>query len=143
MQTASFAGLTFVQTYRYDSLYRITEARETNGPATNASQNWKEMFDCDRFGNRTTFTKFTGTTQLALDNKTFPSIDPDTNRFNSFLRKLESEAIGASANQISITGTNIRNSAFLQPSMVNRAARLGFGFEKVSPSTIRFTKKLF
>ncbi|MBK8812290.1 MAG: hypothetical protein IPN69_16390 [Acidobacteria bacterium] len=84
MQTVSFAGLTepFVQTYRYDSLYRVTEARETNGPATNASQNWKETFSYDRFGNRTTFTKFTGTTQLALDNKTFPSIDPNTNRFN-------------------------------------------------------------
>ncbi|HNQ15973.1 MAG TPA: hypothetical protein PKM58_10435 [Pyrinomonadaceae bacterium] len=66
-----------------DSLYRITEARETNGTATNASQNWKETFSYDRFGNRTTFTKFTGTTQLALDNKTFPSIDPTTNRFNS------------------------------------------------------------
>jgi hypothetical protein len=84
MQTFSFAGLTepFVQTYRYDSLYRITEARETNGPATNASQNWKETFSYDRFGNRTAFSKFTGTTQLALDNKTFPSIDPTTNRFN-------------------------------------------------------------
>ncbi|MBK8151288.1 MAG: hypothetical protein IPK58_24560 [Acidobacteria bacterium] len=32
-QTVSFAGLTqpFVQTYRYDSLYRINEARETQG----------------------------------------------------------------------------------------------------------------
>jgi len=82
MQTVSFAGLTepFVQTYRYDSLYRITEARETNGPATNASQNWKETFGYDRYGNRTNYAKFTGTTQLALDNKTFPSIDPATNR---------------------------------------------------------------
>jgi hypothetical protein len=61
MQTVSFAGLTepFVQTYRYDSLYRITEARETNGNAENAPQNWKESFGYDRFGNRTTFTKFT------------------------------------------------------------------------------------
>ena len=128
---------------KWNGFKQVARRDATALPKTNASQNWKEMFDCDRFGNRTTFTKFTGTTQLALDNKTFPSIDPDTNRFNSFLRKLESEAIGASANQISITGTNIRNSAFLQPSMVNRAARLGFGFEKVSPSTIRFTKKLF
>ncbi|MBK8150806.1 MAG: RHS repeat protein [Acidobacteria bacterium] len=85
MQTVSFAGqaLPFVQTYRYDSLYRITEARETNGSAADASQNWKETFGYDRFGNRTGFAKFSGTTELALDNRTFPSIDPNTNRFNA------------------------------------------------------------
>ncbi len=84
MQTVSFASLTepFVQTYRYDSLYRITEARETNGATTNAAQNWKETFGYDRFGNRTNYAKFTGATQLTLDNKSFPTINPATNRFD-------------------------------------------------------------
>ncbi|MBK7707322.1 MAG: hypothetical protein IPJ30_16625 [Acidobacteria bacterium] len=79
-QTVSFAGLTqpFVQTYRYDSLYRINEARETQG----AQQTWKQTWEYDRFGNRMQFASFAGTTQLVNDNKSFPQIDPATNRFN-------------------------------------------------------------
>ncbi len=78
-QTVSFNGLAqpFVQTYKYDSLYRLTEARETS----NSNQTWKQTFGYDRFGNRTTYQKFVGQTQIALDNKTFPQIDAATNRF--------------------------------------------------------------
>jgi RHS repeat-associated protein len=79
-QTVSFNGLTnpLVQTYKYDSLYRLTEARET----TNNNQTWKEAFNYDRYGNRLGHDKFVGTTQLTLDNKTHPTIDANTNRFN-------------------------------------------------------------
>jgi RHS repeat-associated protein len=79
-QTVSFNGLTnpLVQTYKYDSLYRLTEARETS----NSNQTWKEAFSYDRYGNRIGHDKFVGTTQLVLDNKTHPTIDANTNRFN-------------------------------------------------------------
>ncbi len=84
-QTLSFNGLTnpLVQTFKYDSLYRLTEARETNGTGTSALQTWKENFGYDRYGNRLSHDKFVGTTQLTLDNKTNPTIDPNNNRFNS------------------------------------------------------------
>ena len=84
-QTVSFNGLPqpFVQSYKYDSLYRLTEARETSGTAANASQTWRETFGYDRFGNRTGHTKFYGTTQAAQNNVTDPIIDPNTNRFQS------------------------------------------------------------
>jgi RHS repeat-associated protein len=83
-QTVSFTGLTnpLVQTYKYDSLYRLTEARETNGTSTNAPQTWKENFSYDRYGNRLSHDKFVGVTQLTLDNKTHPTINPANNRFN-------------------------------------------------------------
>jgi RHS repeat-associated protein len=79
-QTVSFNGLTapMVQTFKYDSLFRLTEARET----ANSAQNWKQQFGYDRFGNRLTHNKFIGTTQITLDNKTHPTIDAATNRFN-------------------------------------------------------------
>jgi hypothetical protein len=80
-QTLSFNGLTnpLVQNYQYDSLYRLTEAKETSG----ANQTWKQQFGYDRYGNRLTHNKFVGTTQITLDNKTHPTIDPATNRFNA------------------------------------------------------------
>lgn len=80
-QTVSFNGLAqpFIQTYKYDSLYRLTEAKETS----NSNQTWKQTFGYDRFGNRTGFSQIIGSVQLVLDNKTFPQIDATTNRFNS------------------------------------------------------------
>jgi RHS repeat-associated protein len=79
-QTINFSGLPnpLVQTFKYDSLYRLIEARET----ANNNQSWKESFSYDRYGNRTGKEKFVGTTQLNLTNKTQPSINPLTNRFN-------------------------------------------------------------
>ena len=79
--TTSFNGLAnpFVQSFKYDSLYRLTEARET----ANNQQTWKQNFTYDRYGNRLTHDKFIGTTQQVLDNKTHPTINPQTNRFNT------------------------------------------------------------
>ena len=80
-QTLSFNGLThpFVQTYKYDSLYRLTEARETS----NGTQTWKQNFSYDRYGNRLTHDKFSGTNLVTQTNITHPAIDPNTNRFAS------------------------------------------------------------
>jgi len=83
-QTLSFTGLNqpFVQSYKFDSLFRLIEARETSGAGASAPQTWKETFGYDRYGNRTSHAKFDGTTQLASSNITDPTIDPNTNRFN-------------------------------------------------------------
>ena len=76
-QTISFAGLAqpFVQTYRYDSLYRLKEAREINQGAGQA--NWAQNFAYDRFGNRTGFARNISGAASADT----PAIDPLTNRF--------------------------------------------------------------
>jgi RHS repeat-associated protein len=81
-QTINFNGLAqpFVQTYKYDSLNRITEAKENNGTPS-GTQNWKQTYDYDRFGNRIAFSQVVGTTTLAINNQTLPSIDPTRNRF--------------------------------------------------------------
>lgn len=80
-QTVTFNGLAhpFVQTFKYDPLYRLTEAKETS----NSSQTWKQVFDYDRYGNRLSHDKFIGTSQITLDEETHPDIDEDTNRFES------------------------------------------------------------
>ncbi len=74
-QTLSFNGLAqpFVQTFKYDSLYRLTEAKETN----NNQQTWKQTFGYDRFGNRTNFSQ-----QGGIANSQ-PTIDAATNRFSA------------------------------------------------------------
>jgi RHS repeat-associated protein len=76
-QTLTIAGMTnsIVQTYKYDSLDRITEAKETS----NNQQNWVQNFDYDRYGNRTSFNQFVGSAQT---NQT-PTIDTNTNRFTT------------------------------------------------------------
>jgi RHS repeat-associated protein len=80
-QTLSFNGLAqpFVQTFKYDSLYRLIEAKETN----NNQQTWKQLFAYDRFGNRTGHDKFIGTTQITQNSITHPQIDAATNRFSA------------------------------------------------------------
>ncbi|MEP6848846.1 MAG: hypothetical protein ABI999_08305, partial [Acidobacteriota bacterium] len=59
----------FVQSYTYDSIYRRTEAKETN----NGNQTWKEIYGYDRYGNRSLHAKFLATTQVTADNKTDPT----------------------------------------------------------------------
>lgn len=78
-QTISFAGLAqpFVQTYKYDSLYRLSEAKEVNGTST--ATNWIQNFNYDRFGNRTSFAQNVNNVQM---NQT-PAIDSGTNRLSS------------------------------------------------------------
>ena len=82
-QTLSFNGLAqpLVQSYKYDPLSRITEARETFGTGGAAPQTWKQTFGYDRYGNRTSFTQDIGGQQLQINNLTLPTIDANTNRF--------------------------------------------------------------
>ncbi len=75
-QSISFQGLAnpFIETYKYDSLYRLTEARETS----NTQQTWIQTFGYDRFGNRTSFSQQGGTVPSSQ-----PTIDAATNRFTT------------------------------------------------------------
>ncbi len=80
-QIINTGSATFTQTYLYDSLNRLTEAKELNA---NNQQTWKQNFGYDRFGNRTTFTE----TVLNPDNTTTtnnqtPPIDTANNRFTT------------------------------------------------------------
>jgi hypothetical protein len=52
-QTLTVPGTSFVQSYRYDSLYRLTEAAEKTG----TTQNWIQDWSYDRYGNRNSFTQ--------------------------------------------------------------------------------------
>ncbi|MBK6723000.1 MAG: hypothetical protein IPG58_06865 [Acidobacteria bacterium] len=76
-QTVNFSGLAnpFVQGYKYDSLDRISEAKET----VNGTQTWIQNWGYDRYGNRSSFTQnVLGNT--AVSN---PTINAATNRFNT------------------------------------------------------------
>jgi RHS repeat-associated protein len=72
-------GFTAIQTYTYDSLNRIKDAKEMIG----TSQQWKQTFQYDRYGNRRFDTANNNTTtlqancQVAVCN---PTIDPATNK---------------------------------------------------------------
>ncbi len=78
-QTLSFAGLAnpLVQTYRYDSVYRLKEAKETSN--SNPEPNWSQNYDYDRYGNRTVFNENIG----GIENNQTPAINQLTNRFTS------------------------------------------------------------
>jgi hypothetical protein len=77
--TTTIPGTTFSQTFKYDAINRLTEAKET----TNGNQNWKQTFDYDRFGNRTQFNQTVGNTTLPLTNINHPTIDATNNRFTT------------------------------------------------------------
>jgi RHS repeat-associated protein len=79
-QTITLPNASFVQTYKYDALDRLREAKETNG--TSATINWMQTFDYDRFGNRIQFSQQINGQSLAINNLTLPSIDATKNRFN-------------------------------------------------------------
>lgn len=76
-QTVSFSGLanSFVQAYKYDSLDRITEAKET----VNGNQTWIQNWGYDRYGNRSSFSQ----NVFGYTTVSNPSISTTTNRFNS------------------------------------------------------------
>ncbi|MEQ1646411.1 MAG: hypothetical protein ABL959_23360, partial [Pyrinomonadaceae bacterium] len=78
--TVTFAGQTapFVQTYRYDSLDRLTEATEK----VNGTQTWKQTFGYDIYGNRNARYQIVGSNVLPINNLTLPSVDQQRNRFN-------------------------------------------------------------
>jgi RHS repeat-associated protein len=80
-QTLSFDGLAqpFVTSYKYDSLYRLAHAKETQ----NGTRTWEQAFTYDRYCNRTGHEKFIGQTELTQTNITHPTIDENTNRFEA------------------------------------------------------------
>ncbi len=73
-QILDVPGVQFVQDYRYDSLYRLTSAKETSGE----TETWSQSFQYDRYGNRTGFHQRIGDYQRT---DATPTIDPLTNRF--------------------------------------------------------------
>ncbi|MGE3467404.1 MAG: RHS repeat domain-containing protein, partial [Pyrinomonadaceae bacterium] len=75
-QTLTIPGSTFIQSYNYDSLDRLTQAKET---MVGGSQNWIQNFGYDLYGNRTSFSQNIGGNTTATN----PSINPNTNRFNT------------------------------------------------------------
>lgn len=77
--TTTIPTTSFVQTFKYDSINRLTEAKETTG----ANQNWIQTFGYDRYGNRTQFTQTIGGTTIPNTNINHPTIDPATNRFTT------------------------------------------------------------
>jgi RHS repeat-associated protein len=76
-QVITLPNATFTQTYRYDSVDRITEAKEVT---TNNAITWQQNWSYDRFGNRTSFNS--SGVGLATINTT-PIINPNTNRFTN------------------------------------------------------------
>ena len=76
-QTLFFNALNapMVQSYRYDPLYRLTEAKETS----NSTQNWIQNWTYDPYGNRQTFTQNIGGITTAPN----PGVNVNTNRFNT------------------------------------------------------------
>lgn len=82
-QTITVPGVSqsYIQTYAYDALNRLSEAVETNGGV----QIWKQNYGYDRYGNRTEFSYFAGQSQLTLDNVSHPAINPLTNRIQANL----------------------------------------------------------
>ena len=90
-QTISFDGLAipFVQTYNYDSLDRITEAKET----VNSTQTWTQEFGYDRYGNRTSHSETVHGQAKPINEVTLPSVDANTNRFTS-TNDYEYDAVG-------------------------------------------------
>lgn len=82
-QTITLPGLAhrLVQTYEYDSLNRLSQARET----ANTVQSWQQVYGYDRFGNRrlkagTTLPLSQNIEQDALNN---PTINQATNRIDA------------------------------------------------------------
>ncbi len=73
--TLTVPGTNFVQSYKYDPLNRLTEAKEKTG----ATQNWIQQFGYDVYGNRTSFSQTIDVTTI----NTTPSIDASSNRFSS------------------------------------------------------------
>ena len=80
-QTVTFSGLAnpFVQTYKYDSLDRIKEAKE----AVNGNQTWIQTFGYDRFGNRNSLAETVNGQAKSINELTLPTVDANTNRFSS------------------------------------------------------------
>jgi RHS repeat-associated protein len=79
-QVISMPNVSFTQTYKYDAIDRLVEAKETD---TNGVENWQQTFNYDRFGNRIGRSQIIGSTTLTNNSQTLPNIDSNTNRFAS------------------------------------------------------------
>jgi RHS repeat-associated protein len=73
-QTLTVPGTNFVQSYKYDSLYRLTEASEKTG----STVNWTQTWGYDRFGNRLLFAQ----NLAGAASNTTPTVNQNTNRFD-------------------------------------------------------------
>jgi RHS repeat-associated protein len=80
--TTTTPGTTFAQTFKYDAINRLREAREFN-PTAPTINNWIQSFDYDRYGNRTQFAQTVENTTLATNVITKPVIDQANNRFTT------------------------------------------------------------
>lgn len=78
-QTTTIPTTSFVETYRYDAVLRLTEAKETTG----GTQNWIQTFGYDKFGNRTNRSQRIGDVDLPINNETLPTVDSASNRFTT------------------------------------------------------------
>ena len=76
-QIITLPNVAFTQTYKYDALERLTEAKEIS---TNNQTTWQQAWNYDRFGNRLSFNS--QGIGLATINTT-PVVNPETNRFIS------------------------------------------------------------
>lgn len=74
-QTVTSAAGIFTQTYRYDSLERLKEAKETSG----GNQVWIQNFAYDRYGNRIGQNQ----TVNGITSSGTPTVDINTNRFTT------------------------------------------------------------
>jgi YD repeat-containing protein len=77
-QIISMPNASFTQTYKYDAIDRLVEAKEID---SNGTENWQQTFNYDRFGNRIGRSQTIGNTTLTNNSQTLPNIDPNTNRF--------------------------------------------------------------
>jgi len=77
--TTTIPTTNFVQTFKYDAINRLTEAVEKNG----VTQNWKQTFGYDRFGNRNSRYQIIGGGVLPINNITLPTINQTDNRFTT------------------------------------------------------------
>lgn len=77
--TTTIPSTNFVQTFKYDSINRLTEAKEKTGSTTN----WQQTFGYDRFGNRTQFSQTINGNPIPNTNINHPTIDQTNNRFTT------------------------------------------------------------
>ena len=88
-QTITAPGLTLTQCYGYDWLNRLSTADEHTGTTCAGTQQWKQTYDCDRFGNR------------AVRNTSYipsPSLTPQSANSTDF------SAFNQSSNRIQVSG---------------------------------------
>lgn len=79
--TTTIPTTSFAQTFKYDAINRLTEAKETAG--TNTTANWIQTFGYDRFGNRTNFSQTVNGNVIPNTNINHPTIDATNNRFTT------------------------------------------------------------